>query len=258
MKRIILIFVSGLLLFNSNLSAQNKVDNKGQKQGVWSKTYSGGALMYEGAFKDDKPIGLFKHYYESGKLKIEQNYLSEDVSEVKMYENDGKTIAATGKYIGKKKDGEWKYYKEKRLVLTENFKNGKKEGISRVYSKSGAVMEEIPYKEDKITGIRKHFLEDGKIFSETPFKDGLEDGVYKLFEGNEKPVAEGLYVAGKKEGDWNFYDENGKIMETLKYKDGVLLNSKEQKREHSRTFDQNEKNQGKYMEPNDWLDRNSY
>jgi len=252
MKKIILVFL--LFVLNFNLSAQNKVDNKGQKQGAWSKTYSSGALSYEGAFKDDKPVGLFKHYYESGKLKTEQNYLSDDISEVKMYENDGKTLAATGKYTGKQKEGEWKYYKENRLVLTENFKGGKKEGISKVYSKSGALLEEIPYKEDKITGVRKYFLEDGKVYSEVSYKDGLEDGVYKLFEGNEKPVAEGFYVAGKKEGEWNLYDENGKIIETLNYRDGTLLNRKELKGDYTRTFDEREKSKGKYREPDEWPD----
>ena len=252
MKKIILI--SLLFLLNFTLSAQNKVDNKGQKQGAWSKTYPSGALMYEGAFKDDKPVGLFKHYYESGKLKIEQNYLSGDISEVKMYENDGKTLAATGKYTGKQKEGEWKYYKENRLALTENFKDGKKEGITRVYSKSGKLLEEIPYKEDKITGIRKYFLEDGKVYSELSFKDGLEDGAYKLFEGNEKPVADGFYKAGKKEGDWHIYNENGKIVETLKYKDGIQLNAKELKKEYGRTVDDDEKGKGKFREPDESFD----
>ena len=250
MKKIILITISTLLLSNLNSFAQNKSDNKG-KQGAWTKTYPDGVLMYEGSFKDDKPVGLFKHYYESGKLKTEQHYLPGDVSEVKMYEIDGKTIAVTGKYKGKKKEGEWKYYLENRLVLTENFKDGKKEGISGVYSKTGTVLEEIPYKEDKITGIRKYFLEDGKPYSEISFKDDLEDGSYKLFEGNEKPVAEGRYIAGKREGDWNFYDENGKIIETLKYKDGVLLNDKELKKEYGKTFDEREKNKGKYREPSE-------
>ena len=253
MKKTILLFLPALLLSSFTLFAQNATDRKGNKQGAWSKTYPGGALMYEGSFKDNKPVGLFKHYYESGKLKTEQNYVSGDISEVKMYANDGKSIVATGKYNGKKKEGEWKYYIEERLILTENFKDGKKEGISNTYSKSGTILEQTPYKEDKITGIRRYFMEDGKIYSEISFKNDLEDGVYKLFEGNEKPVAEGFYVVGKRDGDWIFYDEDGKIMETLKYKNGVLLNKKELRNEHDRTFNEREKNKGKFREPaDDW------
>ncbi len=239
--------VAALLLSNSVLFAQNITDGKGQKQGAWSKNYPNGGLMYEGTFKDDNPVGLFKHYYESGKLKIEQNYVSGDVSEVKMYEKNGKTLAATGKYAGKKKEGVWSYYSENKLVLTENFKDGKKNGISYAY-KEGVILEEIPYKDDKITGMRRSFLDDGKLYSEISYKDDVEDGLYKLYEGDDKPVAEGRYVAGKRDGDWNFY-ENGKIVETLKYKDGVLLNDEELKKKYESTFDEREKNKGRFKEP---------
>ena len=248
MRKIILVFISMLLFSNPILFAQNRTDDKGRKQGAWTKTYPNRALMYEGAFEDDKPVGLFKHYYESGKLKIEQNHFPEDISEVKMYEIDGKTLAATGRYKGRQKEGEWKYYSNNSLILTENFKDGKKEGISNVYSR-GRIIEQIPYKDDKITGIRRHFLEDGALYSEISYKNDLEDGAYKLFEGNEKPVAEGQHKAGKRDGDWKFYDEDGKLTETLKYKDGVQLNKKEQKEEHGRTFDKREKQKGKFREP---------
>ena len=40
------------------LCAQNVVDENGLKQGVWSKKYDWGTTRYEGAFKDDKEIGV--------------------------------------------------------------------------------------------------------------------------------------------------------------------------------------------------------
>ena len=232
------------------ISAQNLTDKNGKKQGVWSKTYPNGKIMYEGAFKDDQPVGVFKHYYESGKLKIRQNYLPEsDVSEVTMYEINGTTVSATGTYNGKKKDGEWKYYSEEKIIQSETFKDGIKEGLTKIYSKTGVVMEEIPYVEDKITGIRRLFLEDGKLYSEVSYKNDVEEGYYKLFEGYEKPVAEGLYVAGKKEGDWNVYDEKGNIVEIQRYKAGILLNDKELKKKYENSYDQNIQNEGRYREP---------
>jgi len=255
MKKKILILAPIFLWANFMISAQNVTDKSGKKQGNWSKTYPNGKLMYEGAFKDDQPVGIFKHYYESGKLKIQQNYLPEsDISEVEVYENDGKTISATGAYKGKKKDGEWKYYSEEKLIQSETFKNGIKDGLTKIYAKTGVVMEEIPYVGDKITGIRRLFLEDGKLYSEVSYKNDVEDGYYKLFEGYNRPVAEGLYVAGKKEGDWNVYDERGNIVETQRYKNGVLLNAKELKKKQESSYDRNIQNEGKYREPYEMFD----
>ncbi|MDR1730223.1 MAG: hypothetical protein LBR52_06135 [Prevotellaceae bacterium] len=248
MRKVILIFVAALLLSCLGVFAQNVTDKKGKKQGEWTKKYPNGIVMYEGKFKDDKPVGLFKHYYETGKLKIEQNHLANDISEIKLYEVNGKTLAATGKYYGRIKEGEWKYYSENRLVLTENYKNGLKEGLALVYSRTGSIVEKIPYRKDKIEGMRKYYLEDGKLYSEISYVDGKEDGAYRLFEGNDTPVATGQYVMGKKEGDWNFY-ENGKIVETQKYQDGVCVNENELKKKHGKTFDENEKNKGKFNEP---------
>jgi len=248
MRKVILISVAALLLSSLGVFAQNVTDKKGKKQGDWEKKYPSGVLMYEGTFKDDKPVGLFKHYYESGKLKIEQNHLPGDISEVKMYDIDGKTVAATGKYHGRVKEGEWKYYSENKLMLTEFYKNGLKEGLAIVYSKTGSIVEKIPYKKDKIDGVRKYFLEDGKLYSEVSYTNDVENGPYRLYEGEDKPIAEGRYVMGKKEGDWNYY-ENGKIVETQKYQDGVCVNENELKKKHGNTFDKNEQNKGKFSEP---------
>ena len=61
-----------LLLFLPFLSVSqvNQKDAKGQKQGVWNKKYPGSnTFIYKGQFKDDKAIGEFTYYYESGKIK---------------------------------------------------------------------------------------------------------------------------------------------------------------------------------------------
>ncbi|MEZ4997566.1 MAG: hypothetical protein R2758_08925 [Bacteroidales bacterium] len=45
-----------------------------KKQGPWMKKYPNGNLMYEGKFKNDKPVGLFKRYTEEGVLLSELTY----------------------------------------------------------------------------------------------------------------------------------------------------------------------------------------
>ena len=38
----------------------NRTDRDGKKQGHWIKKYPNGHVMYDGYFKNDKPIGEFK------------------------------------------------------------------------------------------------------------------------------------------------------------------------------------------------------
>ena len=47
----------------------NQTDKQGKKQGFWKGKYEKGALKYTAFFKDDKPRGLMKRYFEDSTLK---------------------------------------------------------------------------------------------------------------------------------------------------------------------------------------------
>ncbi|MBO4806734.1 MAG: hypothetical protein J5554_11900 [Paludibacteraceae bacterium] len=253
MKRFIVLLLTGFSLLCA-MAAPNETDNKGRKQGAWSKTYANGNLMYEGQFKDDKPVGTFKRYFESGKLKLVQTYTKEDYSTVEIYEEDGKTLSMSGAYIGKQKEGEWKFYNEGKLVSSELYKNGKRNGLSKSYAGNGSVIEETPYTNDKINGIKRAFLEDGKKYSEIEYENGVENGFYKLYEGNEKPTITGQHFNGKRIGEWKIYNEKGELDEVLTYdKNGKQTNSKEQNKKHSKTFDKKEAEHTIYKEPTELI-----
>ena len=248
MKGKYILLLCGLFSF-STLCALNQIDKKGRKQGEWKKTYENGQVMYEGNFVNNQPTGVFKRYYESGALKSVQTYETPERSQIVVYEEDGKTISVKGTYLNKKKEAEWTYYVKGKISLLEVYNDGRKNGTSKVYIKEGALIEEIPYVRDTIDGMRKRFLQDGKRYSEVSYKKGVEHGSYKLYEGHDFPVIEGVYKNGKRDGDWILKDDKGVQTDVMKYKDGVLLNAKELKKENSDTFDQNEQNKGKYKEP---------
>lgn len=253
MKRFIAFLLAGFSLLGAMAATPNETDKKGRKQGAWSKSYANGNLMYEGQFKDDKPVGTFKRYFESGKLKLVQTYTKDDNSSVVIYEDDGKTISMSGAYLGKEKVGEWKFYKEGKLAVCELYAKGVKNGVTKVYAESGAVIEEIPYTNDKIDGVKRAFLEDGKKYSEVEYKKGLEDGFYNLYEGNEKPIITGQHVKGKRDGEWKVYNDKGELDEVLTYKNGKQTNAREQKKKHSQTFDKKEAEHTIFKEPTELI-----
>ncbi|MDR3048040.1 MAG: hypothetical protein LBU51_10635, partial [Bacteroidales bacterium] len=53
-------FISFLLF--SQTENSNVTDAQGRKQGYWKK-YQDKMLLYEGEFKNDVPMGIFKYYY---------------------------------------------------------------------------------------------------------------------------------------------------------------------------------------------------
>ena len=119
MNKILLIgFVFLSTLFSS---AQNVVDENGLKQGDWSKKYDWGTTRYEGAFQDDKEVGVFRFYDQNGKLISERTYETPGgISNAIIYRPNG-AIEAKGKFDGSnKKTGLWKYYSKSGYVISQD------------------------------------------------------------------------------------------------------------------------------------------
>ncbi len=104
------LIVAFFMLFGLVAFAQegNKTDAKGQKQGEWKKYHTNGMLRYVGSFKNDKPLGEFKYYYDTGKIQSKMDH-KEAVSYFIAYYKTGE-VKATGKYINQKRDSVWNFY----------------------------------------------------------------------------------------------------------------------------------------------------
>ena len=105
----------------------NYTDINGQKQGHWKKIYPNGKTAYEGNFMNNKPVGEFLRYFESGNICARLIYdKNGEHSTAKLYYEDGK-LAAQGNYFVKQKDSTWNYYaRDGRLIMIENYRCGKK------------------------------------------------------------------------------------------------------------------------------------
>lgn len=246
----LLAFAFILFVGNAWAAAPNKTDRHGLKQGAWAKTYKNGKTMYEGEFKDNQPVGIFKRYYETGFLQSVQTYQEANRSSVVFYDADGKTVTSQGDFVGKLKTGEWKYFDKGKLVLTELYKDGKRNGIAKSY-KNDTVIEEIPYVNDLLEGVRKSYLKNGKLYSTTVYHKGLMEGDYALYEGNKTPTEKGQFVHGQKAGEWTQYDAKGKTVGHCSYVNGLSSSRQAEDKENSKAFDENEKvvTEKKYKEP---------
>ena len=64
-------FVLFLVGVHWSVLGQNKTDAAGRKQGPWIKYQGDGTTpLYTGTFKDNIPVGEFRYFYPSGKVKM--------------------------------------------------------------------------------------------------------------------------------------------------------------------------------------------
>lgn len=206
-----------LLFFTTSLFAQtiNQLDANGKKQGVWKGTYEQSKRpRYEGTFEHGKEVGMFKFFDDTsvGTLIATREFNPKDNSCYSIFYNQKGNKVSEGKLVNKLYVGEWKYYHEDSpLVMTsENYSNGKLNGLRKVTYPSGKIAEEAYYKNGKKDGSYKKYTESGIVLEESLYKNGEFEGLAIFRSPDNVVVAKGIFVKGKKEGIWEF-NTNGKI-----------------------------------------------
>ena len=214
-------------LMSGSMIAQNtvnQVDAQGRKQGFWTKKDTEGKLIYQATFKDDKPVGEMKRFHPNGKLKALMNFTEgTDDADTQLFDERGKQIAQ-GKYSGQKKIGEWTYLLDSKVVSTETYLNGQKNGTSKRFYKTGELLEESNWQNDKLNGIYRTYFQDGKAFLECTYSEGLRNGAFKTWFPNGQLEIDAVYTNDLRDKDWKYFSESGELQYTLKFALGKLLN----------------------------------
>ncbi|WP_317898370.1 toxin-antitoxin system YwqK family antitoxin [Aurantibacillus circumpalustris] len=218
-----------IAITSSFLGYSQTTDSKGQKQGYWKKTDEKNKLIYEGAFKDNKPVGKFKYYYQTDSIRAIMYFNANGKGAyAKLFHMNGKRMAE-GKYINEEiKDSTWTYYDELGILISrENYKNGKKDGVFTVYLPDGSVSEERNYKNDLQSGPFKQYFSGNTVKAQGNYINDKLEGRVTYHYPNGVEVAAGYYKNGSKNGPWIYKTESGKVREKELYKNGILASQKE-------------------------------
>ncbi len=197
----------------------NKLDDKGKKHGVWKGFYEESKRpRYEGTFDHGKEIGIF-NFYDDTKAKsiiATREFNAKDNSAYTIFYDQNKNKVSEGKVVNKLFEGQWKYYHQasKNIMTTENYVNGKLEGLRTVFYISGKIAEEISYKNNLKNGFYKKYTEKGIVLEESIFKNNIYSGLAIFSDTNGNVVSKGQFVNGKKSGIWQFFEKGKLVKET--------------------------------------------
>lgn len=227
----VLLFAAYILL-PSFLYAQtdqniNRSDNNGAKQGHWIKKYPEGGVMYDGYFKDNRPTGEFKRYYEDGTLKSILEYSADGTTaDVSLYYPNG-LPASKGRYTGQLKEGIWTFYSSSEsgvIIRREEYLHGKKNGVSTDFYPDSTVAEKVNYVNDIKEGEWFKYYPDGNISIKSRYTNNLLNGDFEAYYDNGKPEMTGRYKDNLRDGTWVIYLKNGSVRFNVEYKMGVTDN----------------------------------
>ncbi len=226
MRKTVLLFVLCAITFLAfSQEAANKTDTKGMKQGRWVSRYPGGTLKYEGSFINDKPIGEWKRYHENGKTKAFMSYRSKsDRAFASLFDVEGR-LYAKGVFEGTLRDSTWNFYSGEKVVLTENYLLGKKEGKSTGFDQYGKVLSEREWKNGELDGKSTEYYPTGLKRKEITYVAGIKNGSALFYDQDGIISMEGNYTNDLSDGDWKVFGKDGKLKYQMKYVKGDIQNS---------------------------------
>lgn len=239
----------------ADTTIKNKVDEKGRRQGFWKRIDQNGQTIFQGTFKDDKPVGKFEYFDDKGRIMTISLFAPDskscrsthfDVNGKK--EGEGKYInTAPGKWV---KDSIWRFYNPMGKLISEDaYVKGQLEGVSKVYfAETGKVVRERSYKAGKLNGVSKEYFIDGTKKSETNYVNDKMEGKATWFNSEGRPSVIGLYKNDFKDGTWVYYNADGSEKMRQVYKNGKLQGDEplitpeemlKQKQQHEQNQQQN-------------------
>ncbi len=233
--RYILLFSLTFLLFTQKVNAQSqtrytyhdgdssnlkevfsvKEDSRNILEGKYISYYLNGNIESEGQFQSNDPVGEWKFYYETGKLKMKMEVLKpEEGLWQYFYESGVKSME--GRIVKNKREGNWKlYYENGALKSTGDFLNNRLDGPWQFYFEDGKLKGEAEYMGGK--GLYKEYYPTGELRAEGPKSAFNNAGRWKYYfkegqKNNEFFIqAEGNYINGKKTGEWQYFFLNGQV-----------------------------------------------
>ncbi|MDD4425020.1 MAG: hypothetical protein PHS40_03750 [Mariniphaga sp.] len=222
MQKVLLLLA--LIIPVTLFSQVNQTDTSGLRQGKWQKTYPTGRMMYEGEFKDGKPVGEWTRYHEGGQLKAKIRYTEHsDSAYAQLFDPWGEKIAE-GTYIQEQREGIWIFYSNERKVSEESFAGGVKHGVSRTYYPSGEILEESEWQNGLQEGNYQLFFENGKPYMQCKFSKNKRNGLCLSYFMNGRMEMEAYYKNNLRQGEWKYYNDQGEYLYSLNYEQGKLIN----------------------------------
>ena len=210
-------------------------ESRGQ-EAEWRKgTYPDGTLRYEGYFRAGKPAGEMKRYYPDGKLQARMVYRGDTVEAV-LYSRKS-DCSMRGKYVGRKKQGTWEYFKNDCLLMKEEYRDQVLNGKTVRFFSTGNPAEEKGWVNGKPEGEWKLYYDNGQLRMIAGLKAGKLDGEVKTYSYQGILRSEGRYRNDRKEGTWVFFDDSGVEVKRKNYRAGISDTAEEDELEESRYLD---------------------
>ncbi len=245
----------------------NLKNAKDKKNGLWIRTYEGSTNLFsKGNFKDGIPIGIWEKYYATGELQSIQKHLPKDSVYSQLFHTDGKTLMSQGFFVKRKKEGNWKIYNERGILVNdENFQDSLLQGGCKYFFPNGQLLKIENFNQNVRNGPFTEYFENGNKRAEGTYLIDDKDGEYTAWFENGNQESKGKFLKGVMDGNWFYYNKDGNVKVAILYKLGQETKRKYQNGTIKENFEsgipkseymyENAKKDGPFIE---WYDKGEF
>ena len=115
-------------------------------------------------------------------------------------------------------NGKYEEHEYNKLICEGTYKEGRKNGVFKMYSDEGRLKEEKPYKDGKLDGAHKTYYTTGKVERERNYRMGKQDGKELSYDFDGTLRMDHTYKDGKQVGkQFTFMKGTYELHETVYY-----------------------------------------
>lgn len=228
---IIICFISKAHLFSNEDIRIENIRDKIVKNGI--VYYKNETIPYNGKFitediQEEYLSGIKNGFFKGNFLVDDMKYIYEGnyIEGIKhgewiiKYPNGQKK--AIIKYNYDQPYGKWIYFFENNIVESyENFKNGSLFGETVFFNPRGELIAKVNYKNGLLDGKTLFFYKENTPELEISFINGKAEGDINIFSKGGFQILKGLYKNNKREGTWKFYYQKGELKTIIPYLNGL-------------------------------------
>lgn len=90
------------------------------------------------------------------------------------------------------------------------------------YYYSGRIQGEGILKNGKLEGLRKMYYQNGKLSVERNYSNSISDGLEKEYYEDGTLKQKGIFIKGKEDGIWEMYFPNGQVEQKTNFRNGIV------------------------------------
>jgi antitoxin component YwqK of YwqJK toxin-antitoxin module len=211
-----------------------QITNAGEavRWGIYRRYHPNGRLAVLGAYRENRPVGVWVWMDEAGQVMRRAHQLAEYEDDLasapisnprSQFKNPAGAVVAEGLLKHDKPHGLWMYYYDNGAPKAQGrYLSGLPDGLWSYFYPDGQVQRQSTFALGVPAGLFRTAYADGQDLERGEYDAGVRTGVWRTFFPNGQKREEGYFREDRRDGEWLTWDDTGRLVTRTLYAQGVV------------------------------------